>query len=300
MDVDIDSTDLLISGVILVLALIAWFAVRWAGNRWIARMEAKDSPSLTPIEQVERHQRFVTVWSVIRVVLSIVIVTTTIIALMYVWDIPTAPLLAIGSVLGVGLGFGAQDYVKSVIAGINIIVEDQYSIGDIVSVGGVSGKVEDIRLRITVLRDLEGNVHYVPNGDIIVATNLTQKFSSVVVDVAIGYGEDIDHAIEVIADEAAAFAGDPEWSGMFLEPPTVLGVNLLGDWSVDIRTVLTVAPDDRWSTKREFLRRIKKRLDAEGIEIPFPYRTIVEKPAHPIAGRPDRRSDATEETDGAT
>ena len=278
---DVDTADLAASLAILVAAAVAWLLARWAGTRWVARMETRGSETLTPIEQAERHQRFLTIWSLFRVLIAVVVIASTVIALMYVWDIPTAPLLAVGSVLGVGLGFGAQDYVKSVIAGINIIAEDQYSIGDVVAISGVSGTVEDVRLRVTVLRDLEGNVHYVPNGDIVVASNLTQKFSSVVVDVAIGYGEDVDHAIEVIEDEARSFAEDPDWADAFLEPPTVLGVNLLGDWSVDIRAVLTVAPDNRWSTKREFLRRIKNRLDAEGIEIPFPYRTIVEKP---IAG----------------
>jgi small conductance mechanosensitive channel len=279
---DLDTTDLVASLAILALAVVAWLVARWAGTRWVARMEAQGSETLTPIEQAEQHQRFLTIWSLFRVLIAVVVIASTVIALMYVWDIPTAPLLAVGSVLGVGLGFGAQDYVKSVIAGINIIAEDQYSIGDVVAISGVSGTVEDVRLRVTVLRDLEGNVHYVPNGDIVVASNLTQKFSSVVVDLAIGYGEDVDHAIEVIEDEARSLAEDPDWADAFLEPPTVLGVNLLGDWSVDIRVVLTVAPDTRWSTKREFLRRIKNRLDAEGIEIPFPYRSIVEKhPARP-------------------
>jgi small conductance mechanosensitive channel len=281
---DVDTADLAASLAIVVLAAVAWLVAKWAANRWMARMEAQGSETLTTIEKAERHQRFLTIWSLFRVLIAIVVVVSTVIALMYVWDIPTAPLLAVGSVLGVGLGFGAQDYVKSVIAGINIIAEDQYSIGDVVSISGVSGTVEDVRLRVTVLRDLEGNVHYVPNGDIVVASNLTQKFSSVVVDVAIGYGEDVDHAIDVIEDEARSFAEDPEWADVFLEPPTVLGVNQLGDWSVDIRAVLTVAPDNRWSTKREFLRRIKNRLDAEGIEIPFPYRTIVEKPARGGSG----------------
>lgn len=305
---DIDTAEivpnLVRSGVVLLIALVFWWVVTRLGKRWLDRVERRQqiTPSLAKTlradqllgeevverlgmaeqelaehELAERHQRFVTLWSVIRALLAVAVAAVVVLVLLGIWGIPIAPFLAVGSVIGLGISFGAQDYVKSVIAGFMIIIEDQYSIGDVITVAGVSGKVEKIRLRTTVLRDLEGNVHHVPNGFIDVASNLTQGFAAVVVDVGVGYGEDVDRAIEVVTDEANRLAGDPEWEALFLDEPQVLGVNLLGDWSVQIRVVLTTTPDQRWSAKREFLRRIKKRLDAEGIEIPFPYRTIVEK-----------------------
>lgn len=306
MDVDTSEIvpNLVRSGVVVLLSLVFWFVVTRIGKRWIDGVENRQKIAaavagalgadqllggqvveklgaadheLADHEAVERHQRFLTLWTVIRAVLAVALAAVVVLILLSIWGIPIAPFIAVGSVIGLGVSLGAQDYVKSVIAGFMIIIEDQYSMGDVITVAGVSGKVEKVRLRTTVMRDLEGNVHHVPNGEIIVASNLTQGFSAVVVDVAVGYGEDVDRVIEVVTDEASQFAADPDWEPFFLEEPQVLGVNLLGDWSVQIRVVFTTTPDQRWSAKREFLRRIKKRLDAEGIEIPFPYRTIVER-----------------------
>lgn len=222
----------------------------------------------------EAGARVETLWSMMRRLLMIVFVVIGALTAALVLDIPITPLLAVGSAVGVAVGFGAQDLVKSVIAGFFILAEDQYHIADVVSIGGVTGTVEEIRLRVTVLRDLDGYVHYVPNGIIDVTTNLTQQFSQVVIDVGIAYKEAVDRALDVLGDELRALALDPEWSDMVLEEPQILGVNALGDSAVTLRAVLKVGADDRWLVKREALRRIKNRFDADGIEIPFPHRTV--------------------------
>jgi moderate conductance mechanosensitive channel len=191
-----------------------------------------------------------------------------------VWELPLTPLLAVGSAVGVAVGFGAQSLVKDVISGFFILAEDQYHIGDVVKVAGVAGAVVDIRPRVTVLRDLDGNVHYIPNGEITVASNLTQEFSQVVLDIGVAYGESVDRAIEVIGYELAGLHADDEWNGLCVEEPNILGVDALGDSEVTIRAVLKVGATDRWLVKREALRRLKNRLDAEGIEIPYPHLTI--------------------------
>ncbi len=216
-----------------------------------------------------------TVWVLVRRILLIVVSVVVLLTLLAWWNIPIGPFLAVGGVVGVAVGFGAQDLIKSIIAGLFIVSENQYSIGDVVRIGQATGTVEDIRLRITVLRDLEGNVYYVPNGSIDITANLTQEFASVVIDVGVAYGEDVDRVIAVLGDELGAFHGDEEWNTVMLEEPVILGVNNLGDFAVDVRVQLKVFADLRWQVKRELLRRIKKRLDAEGIEIPFPYRTLV-------------------------
>jgi small conductance mechanosensitive channel len=131
-----------------------------------------------------------------------------------------------------------------------------------------------MRLRVTVLRDLDGNAHYVPNGEIAVASNFTQSYAQVVIDVGIAYHVNVDRALEVFGDELLRFSADPDWSGFVLEEPVVLGVQELGDSSVTIRAYLKVAPDKRWLVRRELFRRIKNRFDADSIEIPFPQRTL--------------------------
>jgi small conductance mechanosensitive channel len=215
-----------------------------------------------------------TLWAMLRRVLLIVFIAVGVLTVAVVVGVPITPLLAIGSAVGVAVGFGAQDLVKDIIAGFFILAEDQYHIGDVIKVAGVAGAVEDIQLRVTVLRDLDGYVHYVPNGQIDVTTNLTQQFSQVVIDVGVAYKVEVDRALEVLGDELRALAADAEWSKLIIEEPQILGVDALGDSAVVLRGVLKVGADDRWLVKREALRRVKNRFDAEGIEIPFPHVTV--------------------------
>jgi small conductance mechanosensitive channel len=228
-------------------------------------------------EDREKAQRFKTLSGVIMVVVLVAVWSVVILTIMGVWGIPMAPFLAVGTTIGIAVGFGAQDVVRDVIAGFLILVEDQYSVGDVVEIAGVSGSVEKIRLRTTVLRDLDGNVHHVPNGQIRVASNMTSAFARYVADISISYDSDIDLAMEVILDTGTAMVQEPRWSPFVLEEPQMLGVEQLGDSAVTIRLVLTVATEERWAIRREFLKRVKLALDAAGIEIPYAYLTVVMK-----------------------
>ena len=194
------------------------------------------------------------------------------------YSVPIAPIIASLSVVGIAIGFGAQDFVKDVIAGLFVLIEDQYAIGDVVELAGVSGTVVEIRLRTTVLRGLDGSIYHIPNGAVRVAANLTYEYSSIVIDIAVAYEESVDRAIAVITNETALLADDPEWGPHLIDQPTVLGVDELADSGVIVRVVMTTNPDERWRVKREFLRRIKNRLDAESIEIPYPHITITPRP----------------------
>ena len=262
---------------VLLIALVVWWIIRSTGRRWIRRVDQK-AEAADDHDELERAQRLHTLWSVGEAVLVIVTLALVVVTLMAIWGIPIAPLVAAAGVIGIALGFGAQDFVKDVIAGFFIVLEDQYSIGDVVRIADVSGTVEQIRLRTTVLRDLDGHTHHVPNGEIKVASNLTAGFSRVVVDVGVAYREPVDAVIAVVQDEMNRFAADSDWEASFLEPPEVLGVNELADWAVEIRVLMTVRADDRWLVKREFLRRIKVRFDTDGIEIPFPSLPVVQAP----------------------
>lgn len=259
--------------VVLGAVIFMWLARR-AIRRWSARVDRQYAASDDHIDR-EKGQRLVTLTGVMVMLLRIVVWVIVILTLMGIWGIPMAPFVAATATVGIAIGFGAQDLVKDVIAGFFILVEDQFGVGDVVAISGVSGTVEDITLRTTVLRDLDGNEYHVPNGHIVVTTNMTQGFARVVADVGVSYDTDVDSAMAVILDEATAMAADPEWSHAFIEAPEMLGVNSLDDSAVEIRVMATVITEERWTVKREFNRRIKNRLDEEGIEIPYNHVKVV-------------------------
>jgi len=183
-------------------------------------------------------------------------------------------LLAGAGVAGLALSFAAQNLIRDFINGFFILLEDQYGVGDIVKVGDLAGVVEKFNLRLTVLRDLEGKAHFIPNSQIQQVTVFTQEWSRAVVDVRVAYKEDVDRVLAIFRDEAERFFHDPEWQDKFTNPPEVLGVENLADSAVVIRTLFGTKPAQQWAVAREFRRRIKKRLDQEGVEIPFPHRTL--------------------------
>lgn len=262
------------SVVVLVGALVVLSIARRGIRRWSNRVDSEYVESDHHSDR-ERGQRLITLTSVMLMLVRAVVWTVVILTLMAIWGIPMTPLIAVATTIGIAVGFGAQDLVKDVIAGFFILVENQFGIGDVVSIGGVSGTVEAIKLRTTVLRDINGNEHHVPNGRITVASNMTPDYAKVVADIGVSYATDVDHAIRVISDEAAMMAEDPEWAFAFLGSPEMLGVNKLDESAVEIRIMAKVIPEQRWTVKREFNRRIKNRLDTEGIEIPFNHLTVV-------------------------
>ncbi len=250
---------------VVLLAAIVWILFRRVGRRFVDRMNGDR----------ERLQRAETLWAALRRIVAILLVAAVIATVFLLWEIPISPLLALGSAVAVAIGFGAQDLVKDVIGGFLILSEDQFRVGDVVTISGVSGEVREIRLRVTVLRDLEGRTHYVPNGAISVATNLTHGTSRFVVDVGVAYAADIDRVLTVISDEMAAFHADER--AKFISEPETLGVEALEDSSVVVRVTGEVVPEERWWVRREALRRIKVRFDAEDIEIPFPQ-VVIHRP----------------------
>jgi small-conductance mechanosensitive channel len=262
------------SVVVLVGALVVLLIAKRGIRRWSARVDSEYGDSDDHADR-ERGQRLITLTTVMLMLVRIVVWVVVILTLMGIWGIPMTPLIAVATTIGIAVGFGAQDLVKDVIAGFFILVEDQFGFGVVVSIGGVSGTVEAIKLRTTVLRDINGNKHHVPNGHIAVASNMTPDYAKLVADIGVSYATDVDHAIRVISDEATAMADDPDWAFAFLGAPEMLGVNKLDESAVEIRVMATVIPEERWTVKREFNRRIKNRLDAEGIEIPFNHLTVV-------------------------
>lgn len=184
------------------------------------------------------------------------------------------PLLAGAGVVGLAIGFGSQTLVKDVITGAFLLFEDAISVGDVVSVAGTSGSVEGLSIRSIRLRDVGGNVHTIPFSAVGAVTNMTKEFSFYVMDIGVAYREDTDHVTEVIREIAEEMCSEPEWSPLILEPLEVLGVDRFADSAVIIKARLKTLPVKQWAVGREFNRRMKKRFDALGIEIPFPHQTI--------------------------
>jgi len=182
-----------------------------------------------------------------------------------------APILATAGVAGVAIGFGAQSLIKDYFTGFFLLLEDQIRQGDVVEVAGKSGLVEEVTLRYVRLRDFDGHVHFVPNGEIKVVSNRTRSFAQAAVDVGVGYGVDIDQALGVMREVGAALRADAQWQAKIADDIEIMGVEKLGDSAVVLRCRLKVVPAiEQWNVKREFLKRLKKAFDERGIEIPFP------------------------------
>jgi small-conductance mechanosensitive channel len=186
-------------------------------------------------------------------------------------DVAIAPALATLGVAGVAVGFGAQYMIRDLIAGIFIIWENQYRVDDVVKVADVIGMVEEVHMRKTVLRDLDGIVHHVPNGEIRVASNYSRHFARVNLNISVGYGEDLDHAISVINRVCKEMAKEKDWRERIMSVPEVLRVDNLGDSGIDIKILGEVKPMEQWNVAGELRLRLKKAFDAEGIEIPWPH-----------------------------
>jgi small conductance mechanosensitive channel len=265
------------TALIVVVGVVVWLMARWLIHRWSARLQNSLAATGELVDRA-RAKRINTIGRTLSALVFIIVAVVVVVTSLGVWGVPLGPLIASLSVVGLAIGIGAQDLVKDVIAGVFVLVEDQYAVGDVVELAGVSGTVEEIRLRTTVLRDLDGSIHHVPNGEVRVATNLTYEYSRVVVDLSVAYEESVDRALDVIGEVAKGLAVDPEWSSAVVDEPKVLGVDALDDSGVVIRVLFATDPEERWNIKREFLRRVKNGLDEAGIEIPYPHVTITRRP----------------------
>ena len=276
-----DITDWLTSDGIRIAAIVGVAIVLdYALHRIIPRaLRLTVERQMKGQEEEEIQQRVDTLASVFTAGGRVIIVLVTLLTLMPLAGISIGPLLAGVGILGLAVGFGAQSLVKDVISGLFILLDNQYSKGDVVSVGGVTGSVEDVGLRRTVLRDLDGIVHYIPNGEIAVASNFTQEYSRVNLNVGVSYSEDLDHVMRVIDRVGEEMAADPEWASSIITPPKSLRVDNLGDSGIDIKVVGDTKPVKQWKVMGELRKRIKKAFDDEGIEIPYPHRVIVTRGA---------------------
>ena len=253
--------------VILVLMLIALRLTRTVSTRMFAAM-------LRDKEDLEAKKRTDTLSAVIRYVMSVAIIVVALLMIMKEIGFDIGPVLAAAGVVGLAVGFGAQSLVKDVISGYFILLQDQIRVGDVVRISDRSGVVESISLKMTTLRDLAGNVHFVPNGEIGVVTNMTKEYSRFVFDIGVAYREDVDHVVQVVRQIDEELRMDPEFKEDILEPIEILGLDQFADSAVIIKARTKTVPLKQWRVGREFNRRMKKKFDEMNIEIPFPHVTL--------------------------
>lgn len=222
----------------------------------------------------ESKKRASTLGSVIRHLLVVVILIVAGMTILGQLGVEIGPVLAAAGIVGLAVGFGAQSLVKDVINGFFILLEDQIRVGDVVQVAGKGGVVEKVNLKMTILRDLSGNVHYVPNGNIDLVTNMTKEYSHYVFDIGVAYREDTDEVMEIIKEVDQDLRNDPDFCQDILKPIEIFGLDQFADSALIIKARTTTKPIKQWRVAREFNRRLKKKFDERDIEIPFPHITL--------------------------
>ncbi len=268
------------TGVRIAALLALAFAVVRMISGLIVRAERELAVG-TGLDALERRKRAQTLASVVRRALAVLIWTTAILMVLRELDVDITPVLTGAGIVGLAIGFGAQTLVRDVISGFFIIIEDQVRVGDVAVVNDAGGLVEQINLRTIVLRDVEGAVHVIPNGEIKTLSNRTKDYSYYVIELGVEYDEDTDRVVAAVQRAAGELTRDPVHGPNILAPVEILGVDDFKDSAVTMKFRIKTVPLKQWEVGRELRRRIKRAFDADGIRIPFPQLEIHVKPEAP-------------------
>jgi moderate conductance mechanosensitive channel len=220
------------------------------------------------------RQRVQTLQGVLGTIAVVMIWLIVILMSLAQIGINIGPILAGAGVLGLAVGFGAQNLVRDLVSGFFLILENQIRVGDVAMINGTGGLVERITFRTVTLRDQGAIVHTFPNGTIQTLSNLTKEWSAYLMNIGVAYKEDTDRVVEVMRRVAEELRAEPQYGSVMLEPLEIIGVDDFADSAVIIKARFKTQPIKQWFVGREYRRRLKKAFDAEGIEIPFPHRTI--------------------------
>lgn len=243
----------------------------YIGIEKVIRKAVRGSKFLTPSAEKKREDTLIRVFSFALNIGTWVLATLMILSEM---GFNTGPLIASAGIIGIAVGFGGQYLIKDVISGFFVILENQYRVGDVVCFGDTCGLVEDINLRLTTLRDLDGTVHHVPNGEIKIASNLSKEKANVNLNIGVSYSTDLEKAEEVINEVGQNLARDKKWKDKILKAPEFLRVDNFADSSIDIKILGETQPLEQWAVTGELRKRLKIAFDKHKIEIPFPQRVI--------------------------
>lgn len=260
---------------VLIILLIAWLAL-FIFQKFLQKIERQliDKSVADGEPLSESQKRIETIIRLTRQAVKIVLWLTVSLIILKEFGVEIGPIIASAGIVGLAVGFGAQNLVRDVISGFFIILENQIRVGDVAIVNGTGGLVEKINFRTTVLRDLSGIVHVFPNGAINTISNLTSEWSAYVFDIGVAYKESTDKVIEIMRGVGKEMLEDDKTGSQMLEEPEIFGVDRFADSAVMIKGRIKTKPIKQWEVGREYLRRIKLAFDKNGIEIPFPHRSI--------------------------
>jgi small conductance mechanosensitive channel len=279
--------DIIIPGLRIAGIIVGALVLRWLVHRAIARVVTRATTtslrdrfverrrvdgddSATELLRERRRQRAETIGSILRSCATAVIFGVAFVMVLSEVHIDIGPIIASAGVVGVALGFGAQSLVKDFLSGVFMILEDQYGVGDVVDTGSATGTVEEVGLRVTRLRDGQGVVWYVRNGEILRIGNQSQGWSTAIVDVSVAYDENLPAVQELIRSVAADLADDEEWADQILEDPVVAGVESVTGTAMTIRVIVRCRPSEHLGVQRELRSRVKLAFDREGVRVPPP------------------------------
>lgn len=257
--------------VILVLFWIASLIARLLLNRLEQHLTGGSEDARVTAESAKRAETLV---GLLRQGVQIVLWSLALLVVLQQTGVQIGPILASAGVLGLAVGFGAQNLVRDIISGFFIILEDQVRVGDVAVINGTGGLVEKINFRTLVLRDLSGVVHVFPNGTINTLSNMTKQWSAYVFDIGVAYKEDVDRVIAMMRAVGRELREDPDFGPLMIDDIEVFGLDQFGDSAVVIKGRLKTLPIKQWDVGREFKRRLKYAFDHAGIEIPFPHRSL--------------------------
>ncbi len=258
----------------IAIIFVGGVALTRATHFFIDRLQDMLVGAGITVDFVERRKRVQTLARLLALTSDVLVMGIALLMMLRQVGVDITPILTGAGILGLAVGFGAQNLVRDVISGFFLILENQVRVGDVASINGKTGLVEAIRLRTIVLRSLDGTVHVIPNGAITELSNMTKDFSFAVVDVGVAYKEDVDHVIAVLRQVGESLRQDPAWAPMIMDNLEVLGLDRFGDSAVMIKIRLKTMPSQQWAIGREMRRRIKRTFDEQGIEIPFPHLSL--------------------------
>lgn len=260
---------------ITVILIVAWVATRLLKSGLVQfekRLVARSADNGESAN--ESKKRIETLIRLMKQAGLLAIWITLFLVMLREIGVEIGPIIASAGIVGLAIGFGAQNLVRDVISGFFMILENQIRVGDVAIINGTGGLVEAINFRTTVLRDLAGIVHYFPNGTVTTLSNMTTQWSAYVFDIGVAYKENTDTVTGIIQQVIDELQSEQEYAELIVEPPEIFGVDKLDDSAVVIKGRIKTKPIMQWKVGREFLRRIKLAFDAHNIEIPFPHSTV--------------------------
>lgn len=268
-------TDATIQTIIKILVVIAAaFVVRRFGGIFIEKFVRKLVVSDHFLTKKAEKKREDTLIRIFTATLGVVVWLVAGLVVLQEAGFAVGPLLAAAGIAGLAFGFGGQYLIRDLISGLFIIMKNQYRVGDVVCFDGTCGLVEDVSLRMTTLRDLDGTVHHVPHGEIKKVSNLSKYFARVNLNIGVSYSADLERVIAVVNNVGQDLAGDPQWQDHIVKPPQFLRIDDFADSAVMIKILGETKPLKQWDVAGELRKRIKIAFDKEGIEIPFPQRVV--------------------------